>query len=55
VLDLGCGAGLYLLIAAKSVGPKGKVIGIDFSNTMLSRARQDLDKGGKIEQIVTTL
>jgi SAM-dependent methyltransferase len=40
VLDLGCGAGLDALIAARRVGSKGKVIGLDFSDAMLSRARQ---------------
>ncbi|MFH0814221.1 MAG: methyltransferase domain-containing protein [Pseudomonadota bacterium] len=40
VLDLGCGAGLDSLIAAERVGPKGRVIGIDFSDAMLRRARQ---------------
>jgi arsenite methyltransferase len=40
VLDLGCGAGLDSLIAARAVGPSGKVIGIDFSDTMLERARK---------------
>jgi arsenite methyltransferase len=40
VLDLGCGAGLDSLIAAHRVGPKGRVIGIDFSEAMLNRARR---------------
>jgi SAM-dependent methyltransferase len=40
VLDLGCGAGLDSLIAARRVGPTGKVIGVDFSTSMLDRARQ---------------
>ena len=40
VLDLGCGAGLDSLIAARRVGPKGRVIGIDFSKAMLERARR---------------
>jgi arsenite methyltransferase len=39
VLDLGCGAGLDSLIAATRTGPVGKVIGIDFSEAMLARAR----------------
>jgi len=39
VLDLGCGAGLDALIAAKRSGPKGNVIGIDFSEPMIARAR----------------
>jgi SAM-dependent methyltransferase len=40
VLDLGCGAGLDSLLAARRVGPAGRVIGIDFSAAMLQRARQ---------------
>ena len=40
VLDLGCGAGLDSLILAKRVGPTGRVVGIDFSEAMLARARQ---------------
>ncbi|MBI3667273.1 MAG: methyltransferase domain-containing protein [Acidobacteria bacterium] len=40
VLDLGCGAGLDALIAAHRVGPEGKVVGVDFSNSMLERARR---------------
>jgi arsenite methyltransferase len=40
VLDLGCGAGLDSLIASRRAGPNGKVIGIDFSDAMLARARQ---------------
>jgi arsenite methyltransferase len=38
VLDLGCGAGLDSLIAARRVGPDGFVCGIDFSPAMLDRA-----------------
>jgi SAM-dependent methyltransferase len=40
VLDLGCGAGLDSLIATRRVGSTGKVIGIDFCESMLRRARQ---------------
>lgn len=40
VLDLGCGAGLDSLIAARRAGFFGKVTGVDFSTTMLDRARQ---------------
>jgi SAM-dependent methyltransferase len=40
VLDLGCGAGLDSLIAARRVGQTGKAIGVDFSTSMLDRARQ---------------
>jgi ubiquinone/menaquinone biosynthesis C-methylase UbiE len=44
VLDLGCGAGFDSLIAARRVGPNGRVIGADFSDTMLARARQSAVK-----------
>ena len=39
VLDLGCGAGTDLLIAAQMTGPEGRVIGMDMTATMLDRAR----------------
>ena len=40
VLDLGCGAGLDSLILARRAGVAGRVVGIDFSEAMLRRARQ---------------
>jgi SAM-dependent methyltransferase len=40
VLDLGCGAGTDLLIAAQMVGDQGKAIGVDMTPSMLERARQ---------------
>jgi SAM-dependent methyltransferase len=46
VLDLGCGAGLDSLIAAPRTGPKGRVIGIDFSEAMLARARSAAAEAG---------
>jgi SAM-dependent methyltransferase len=39
VLDLGCGAGLDSLIAARQVGPTGRVICIDMTPAMLDKAR----------------
>ena len=39
VLDLGCGAGTDLLIAAQMTGPDGRVIGVDMTESMLERAR----------------
>jgi arsenite methyltransferase len=39
VLDIGCGSGLDSLTAARKTGPSGKVIGVDFSEEMLTRAR----------------
>jgi arsenite methyltransferase len=46
VLDLGCGSGTDTLIAARRVGPTGKVIGVDFSTAMLSRARDAVVESG---------
>lgn len=39
VLDLGCGGGVDLLLAAQRVGPGGRVIGIDCTPRMAARAR----------------
>jgi arsenite methyltransferase len=39
VLDLGCGAGTDLLIAAQMTGPSGRAIGIDLTSSMVQRAR----------------
>jgi arsenite methyltransferase len=39
VLDLGCGAGTDLLIAAQMTGPEGRAIGVDMTVEMLERAR----------------
>jgi arsenite methyltransferase len=46
VLDLGCGAGTDLLIAAQMAGPEGHVIGVDMTPTMLERARASADQMG---------
>lgn len=40
VLDLGCGAGLDSLIAAGRTGTDGHVLGVDYSHSMLIRARE---------------
>jgi len=39
VLDLGCGAGTDLLIAAQMTGASGRVTGVDMTGSMLARAR----------------
>src|SRR6266513_2644884 len=38
VVDLGCGAGIDVLLAARKVGPTGKAIGIDMTPEMIARA-----------------
>jgi len=46
VLDLGSGAGIDLLLAAKKVGPTGSVIGIDMTDEMIARARENIAAAG---------
>jgi arsenite methyltransferase len=40
VVDVGCGAGIDSLIAAKMVGPEGRVIGVDMTPAMLEKSRR---------------
>ena len=49
VVDLGCGGGLDVFLAAKRVGPTGKAIGVDMTPEMLDLARRNAAKadGGK--------
>ena len=48
ILDLGCGAGLDTLIAAQRTGTNGKVIGIDFSQAMIDRAKRGVQECGYV-------
>lgn len=46
ILDLGSGAGFDCFLAAKKVEPNGRVIGVDMTPEMLSKARQNAVKMG---------
>jgi arsenite methyltransferase len=46
VVDLGCGGGLDVFLAAAKVGPTGKAIGIDMTPEMLALARANVAKAG---------
>ncbi len=46
VLDLGSGGGFDCFLAARQVGDSGRVIGIDMTPAMLSKARANAEKGG---------
>lgn len=46
VLDLGAGAGLDLILAAKAVGPDGHVIGVDMTPEMIKQARANIERAG---------
>ena len=45
VVDVGCGAGIDSIIAARMVGPTGAVIGIDMTPAMVEKARAGADEG----------
>lgn len=49
VLDLGSGAGHDLLVAAKAVGKRGRVIGVDMTDAMLAAARENTRDQDNIE------
>ncbi len=41
ILDLGCGAGLDMILAGRRVGPTGRVIGVDMTEAMIAKARRN--------------
>ena len=46
VLDLGSGAGIDAFLAAREVGPSGRVIGVDMTPAMIERARRNSAAAG---------
>jgi arsenite methyltransferase len=46
VLDLGSGGGIDVLLAARRVGPGGKVYGLDMTDDMLALARENQQRAG---------
>jgi arsenite methyltransferase len=51
VLDIGCGAGMDLILAARRAGPSGKAIGVDITPSMLELAKRGALKAGLWEKI----
>ena len=45
VVDLGCGGGFDCFLAARRVGKKGQVIGVDMTPEMIHKARENAEKG----------
>src|SRR5262245_36460612 len=48
VLDLGCGAGIDTLLAARAVAPDGRAIGLDMTPEMAARARRNAHAAGLV-------
>lgn len=46
VLDLGSGAGMDLILAARKVGPGGKAIGLDMTDEMIDTCKRNIEKAG---------
>ncbi len=46
VIDLGSGAGNDCFVARHETGPTGKVIGVDFTEAMIKKARENAEKSG---------
>jgi ubiquinone/menaquinone biosynthesis C-methylase UbiE len=46
VVEMGCGTGANLPHLRERVGPKGRVVGVDFTRGMLERARERIERNG---------
>ena len=55
VVDLGCGGGLDVLLAAQKVGPTGKAIGIDMTTQMIDRAKKNAAGISNVEFHLATI
>jgi SAM-dependent methyltransferase len=46
VVDFGCGGGIDVVLAAHKIGSQGRVVGIDFADQMIERAKQAVVEAG---------
>lgn len=46
VVDVGCGAGIDSMIAARMVAPSGRVVGVDMTPAMVEKARRNAAEAG---------
>ena len=54
VLDIGCGAGMDLLLAARAIGPRGRATGVDMTEAMAARCRAGAAAAG-LDQVEVRL
>lgn len=54
VADIGCGAGMDLLIAARAVGPRGRAIGVDMTEAMADKTK-DGARAARLENVEVRL
>jgi SAM-dependent methyltransferase len=45
-VDFGCGGGIDVILAAHKVGSQGRVVGIDFADQMIERAKRTVAEAG---------
>lgn len=46
VVELGCGTGLNFSLLQQSIGPQGRIVGVDITDEMLAQARRRIEKNG---------
>lgn len=46
VVEIGCGTGLNFPFIYEKIGPKGRIIGVDLTDSMLHRAKERVEKNG---------
>ncbi|MBI1886959.1 MAG: arsenite methyltransferase [Nitrosomonadales bacterium] len=52
VVDIGCGGGIDVILAARKVGAGGKVYGVDFAPQMIEQAKQAVAQAGLADRSV---
>jgi arsenite methyltransferase len=55
VVDLGCGAGIDVILAARRITPRGKVVGVDFAQPMIEHATQAVTEAGLALRLRTAI
>ncbi len=46
VVEIGCGTGLNFSLLRQTIGPEGKIIGVDLTDAMLAQARKRVEENG---------